>query len=76
MSSMTPTEACINIANSFEEFLHHKRDYQDILDNLQECLDVISINAYSIGFFDAKNGKTENPMQVTDPYWQNRFRGI
>lgn len=74
MSSMVPSEACVSIANSIEEFIHHKREWQSVLENIQDTINTISTNVYAVGYYDGKNGKPENPLQVDDWQWQLQIR--
>lgn len=70
MSSMVPSEACSQIANTFEEFVHHKKEWRDVLVELEDTMNTVCANVYAVGYSDGKDGKPENPMQIDDWRWR------
>jgi hypothetical protein len=73
MSSSNPTEACIEIAGSINDFLHHAKTWNEVLETIQSEIDQASANCYAIGFYDGQNGKPSKPLEV-NPGWVARIR--
>lgn len=69
---MIPVQACTLIVKIFEEFIHHKRDWDNVLDGVQETVDALSYSSYSVGYSDAKGNNPESPLQVDDWRWRLR----
>jgi len=74
MSSIVPSEACVAIANSFQDFLHHKKGWDEVLDGIEETIDAVCANAYSVGRYSGIQKQEPEPWGVHDRSWRLQIK--
>jgi hypothetical protein len=61
---MTPKDAVRQITVALEEFLKHGKTWDDLMSDIDYCVDSVAVSCYGVGYTDGLNKKPDNPMRT------------